>query len=240
MAKTKKISKAKRKYTRKTLKLPRIVRASFPTDRDKLKQVMHGLTYGLSANSAIESISSHLKGKPMPLGEAAIEEACVNVASQPAWRNATDIEAGRKSATEMLQSNPKTLVGQAKVPMLSVVSPTSLIYEALAMRYGAFWAPRKDGTKGYGPYNWRDQPIEAMIYIDAAIRHCLQYLDGEEWEEVIDSDGNVQLVPVLGLAKASIGILADAIENDTVIDNRPKVRSKVATRLLHRFKVTTK
>lgn len=122
-------------------------------------------------------------------------------------------------------SNPKTLMGRRKSPMLSVIPPASLIYESDAMRYGAFEAPRKDGSKGYGPYNWRDEAIEAMVYVDATIRHLLSWVDGEELAP--DS-----LVHHLGHAKGTLGILIDAIENDTVIDDRPKVRKNAAARML--------
>jgi hypothetical protein len=126
-------------------------------------------------------------------------------------------------------SNPKTLMGKLKMPMLSVVSSASLIHEAHAMQYGAYLAPKKDGTFGYGPYNWRDQPIEAMVYVDAAMRHLMQWVEGEE----VASDS---LVHHLGHAKATLGILLDAIENNTVIDDRPKVRSMVATAMFERLK----
>lgn len=134
-------------------------------------------------------------------------------------------------------TNPKTLIGQDKVPMLSVIPPASIIYQALAMRYGAFLAPRIDGLRGYGPYNWRDQPIEAHIYIDAAMRHLLQWQDGDDCEIVTLEDGTQYTIPHLGFALATIGILIDAFENETLIDDRPKVRNCVATELFNRHKV---
>lgn len=127
------------------------------------------------------------------------------------------------------ESNPKTLMGRLKVPMLSVLSPASMIAEARALQYGAYEAPRKDGGTGYGPYNWRDQPVEAMVYIDAVLRHLAGWVDGEEC--ATDS-----LLPHLWHAKASLGILIDAIENETCIDDRPKVRKQSASRLLEEGK----
>jgi hypothetical protein len=121
--------------------------------------------------------------------------------------------------------NPKTLTGRRKLPVLSVIPPASLIHEADAMRYGAYEAPRVDGTKGYDPYNWRDSPIEAMIYIDAALRHMLAWVDGEDLAP--DSKAHH-----LGHAKATLGILLDAMENATLIDNRPRVRELAASRML--------
>lgn len=158
--------------------------------------------------------------------------------TQPAWRNAADIAAGAASAKEML-SNPKTLTGQQKVPVLSVVPPASLIAQATAMRYGAFFAPRVDGKKGYGPYNWRDQPIEAHIYIDAALRHLMQWWDGDDFEIVYDDQGRmIDSVSHLAFALATIGILLDARANATLIDDRPKKRSMAASHLLSDHKMT--
>lgn len=127
--------------------------------------------------------------------------------------------------SQMPVTNPKTFMGKRKLPMFSVVSPASMIYEADAMRYGAFEAPRVDGTKGYGPFNWRDNPIEASVYVDAAARHIMAWQDGED----LASDS---LIHHLAHAKATIGIIIDALENGTLIDDRPKVRSGVASRLL--------
>jgi hypothetical protein len=135
-------------------------------------------------------------------------------------------------------TNPKTLMGNLKVPILSVIPPASLIYQGVAMRYGAYLAPQVNGKRGYGAYNWRDQPVEIETYIDAAIRHLMQYQDGDEVECIYDDNGDLLCeVPHLAFALATIGVLIDAIENDTAIDNRPKVRKHVATKLLNSFKM---
>ena len=112
------------------------------------------------------------------------------------------------------ETNPKDLLGIRKVPNLSVIPPASIIYEGIAMRYGAYEAPLADGGKGYGPFNWRVKKVRASIYIDAAIRHLMAWQDGEE--NAKDSD-----VPHLGHAKACLGILADAIECGNLEDDRP-------------------
>jgi hypothetical protein len=131
----------------------------------------------------------------------------------------------RHVETTMTVTNPKTLMGRQKLSILSVVPPASIICEAEAMHYGAFEAPRKDGKKGYGPYNWRDDPVEMMIYVDACLRHIFAIVDGEEF----DPDSGK---PHLGHAKACLGIIADAKENGTLIDDRPKVRNRVASSML--------
>lgn len=143
-------------------------------------------------------------------------------------------DIAHKKLREELASNPKTLTGQQKVPVLSVIPPASIIAQATAMRYEAFFAPRVDGSKGYGPYNWRDQPIEAHIYIDAAICHLMQWWDGDEAKLISDDEGRIiGEVSHLAFALATIGILIDARANGTCIDDRPQVRDKVATGMLH-------
>jgi len=138
------------------------------------------------------------------------------------WRVVAD---GRRADAG---SNPKTLMGRLKVPMLSVIPPAALAYFGVAMRYGAYEAPRKDGSHGYGPYNWRDQPVEASTYVDAAIRHIMQFWDGED----IDPGSKV---PHLAAAIASLGILIDAIENETCKDDRPAIRKAAVSKVIDRF-----
>lgn len=133
------------------------------------------------------------------------------------------------SALEAL-TNPKTLMGRQKLSVLSVVPPASILREAEAMHYGAHLAPRKGGTKGYGPYNWRDDPVEVMIYVDACMRHLFAYVDGEG----TDPESGVTH---LGHAKACLGIIVDAEANGTLIDNRPAVRKSAASSLLNRWKL---
>lgn len=116
----------------------------------------------------------------------------------------------------MDETNPKDLLGTKKVPNLSVIPPASIVYEGLAMRYGAYEAPLADGVNhGYGPFNWREKKVRASIYIDAAMRHLMSWWDGEE--NASDSGA-----PHLGHAKACMGILADAIESGNLVDDRPK------------------
>lgn len=123
-------------------------------------------------------------------------------------------DAAQVAAAE--PANPKTLTGQRKVPNLSLIPFTALIHEARAMEYGAFHAPRVDGKKGYGPFNWRDTNVEYLIYAEAAIRHIASAVDRED----VDPDTGEMKVWHLGLARGTLGILIDAIEHKTVIDNR--------------------
>lgn len=100
--------------------------------------------------------------------------------------------------------NPKDLIGIKKT-RISLVPPSSIIYQANAMEDGAF---------KYGPYNWRDKKVQASIYYDALMRHMQAWFDGEEFAE--DSKK-----PHLAHAIACIGIIIDAKETDSLIDDRP-------------------
>lgn len=113
-------------------------------------------------------------------------------------------------------TNPKDKIG-AKKPRLSLVPPSGLVYAALAMANGA---------DKYGPYNWREKKVQAMIYLEAAQRHILSWQDGEECAQ--DSG-----VPHLGHAIACLLILIDAKETGQLIDNRPKPGAMAA--LIERF-----
>lgn len=111
---------------------------------------------------------------------------------------------GEKSIPSQDETNPKDALGTKK-PNISLVPASAIIYAAKAM---------ENGAKKYGAYNWRTKKVQALIYIDATLRHILSYLDGEE----LASDSKVHH---LAHALASISILVDAIETGNLIDNRP-------------------
>lgn len=113
-------------------------------------------------------------------------------------------------------TNPKDLLG-IKKPPLSLIPPVALIHESLAFQ---------DGAKKYEAYNWRSKKVQAMIYIDAIMRHAQCYLDREDFAE--DSK-----VHHLGHLRACAGILLDAIETGNLIDNRPPVGK--ASEVIKRF-----
>lgn len=116
--------------------------------------------------------------------------------------------------------NPKDIVGSTKPP-IELIPPAGIIHTALAMGNG--------GAK-YGPYNFRDKKIQSMIYIGAAMRHLLAFLDGEDYAK--DSG-----VHHLGHAAACCMILLDALECNNIIDNRPS--KGVAADLIEKFTVKT-
>jgi hypothetical protein len=99
--------------------------------------------------------------------------------------------------------NPKDLVGAKKAPLRYV--PAALMIEASG--------PMEDGAIKYGPFNWREQPVEMVTYLEAIQRHLLALLDGQDYAE---DSGHSHLGHII----AGAGIIADAKANGTLIDNR--------------------
>ena len=114
--------------------------------------------------------------------------------------------------------NPKDAIASKKVNV-ALVPPSSIIHEAMAMENGAL---------KYGPYNWRDKKVRATVYVAAAMRHLMEYLDGANVSD--DTDPPVHH---LAHAKACCGILLDAMESECLVDDRP-TSSNAATRLVKR------
>lgn len=108
------------------------------------------------------------------------------------------------SFSKALTANPKDLLGAAKVS-ISKLPAVAVLHGAHAMMNGA---------DKYGPYNWRDKKVRAVIYVDAAARHLEAWFEGEETAE--DSG-----VHHLGHAIACCAILLDAQETGNLVDDRP-------------------
>ncbi|MAD95805.1 MAG: hypothetical protein CMB99_00615 [Flavobacteriaceae bacterium] len=102
--------------------------------------------------------------------------------------------------------NPKTAIGRTKPAMVSVIPTASLLHLGEVMKLGA--------TK-YGPFNWRETPVPAEVYVDAAMRHLLSWFDGEDR----DPESGMSH---LGHVMACCAIIIDAQENGMLDDNRPK------------------
>lgn len=103
--------------------------------------------------------------------------------------------------------NPKDLAGASK-PSLAAV-PMGVLWEI-----GQGMA---EGARKYGPFNWRDTPIQAHVYCDATLRHLLAWWERED----IDPDSGVHHVTK---AITSLMVLRDAIREKSWIDNRPRSR----------------
>ena len=106
--------------------------------------------------------------------------------------------AGPKPGT-----NPKDLLGVKKCP-LRLVPPALEIIAAPAMA---------EGAAKYGSYNLRGNKVQYSIYLEAIKRHLLALMDRED----ITSTG----VHHLSHIAANVGIVADAMYGDNLIDDRP-------------------
>lgn len=102
-------------------------------------------------------------------------------------------------------SNPKDLVGSKKAP-LGLVPPALEIGASEAM---------ENGASKYGPFNWREKPIEYMTYLVAIKRHINALIDGQDEAE----DTGIHHLKHIA---AGTGILLDALNiPGDLIDNRP-------------------
>ncbi|MBS7741422.1 MULTISPECIES: dATP/dGTP diphosphohydrolase domain-containing protein [unclassified Chelatococcus] len=101
-------------------------------------------------------------------------------------------------------TNPKDRAGSCRVD-LSLFPAAGLIHGAHAMM---------DGADKYDPYNWREKKVRTRVYIAAAQRHLLDYLDGED---TADDSGAHHL----GHAIACCAIILDAMETGNLVDDRP-------------------
>lgn len=99
--------------------------------------------------------------------------------------------------------NPKDRAGAAK-PNLSVL-PLAPLIETIAALY--------EGRRKYGPFNWRGEEISETIYADAAIRHLMQFIAGED----LDPDSGVSHVTK---AIAGLLVLRDAQLHGCSLDDR--------------------
>jgi hypothetical protein len=108
-------------------------------------------------------------------------------------------------------TNPKDLLG-AKKPALHLVPSALMVYVAEV---------QKLGVEKYGRYNWRTKKVRRSIYHDAAMRHLLAALDGEDF----DPESGL---PHEAHAAACLGILLDAMATGNLIDDRPTKGSAAA------------
>lgn len=111
------------------------------------------------------------------------------------------VEGARKTLID--GNNPKDRYGAAKVSG-SVLPLSSLVVMSRAMMAGEV---------DYGFQNYRVEPVQARIYLDAAFRHLLAVMDGED----IDPKRGIHH---LGFVMATVGIYLDALHHGNLIDNR--------------------
>lgn len=111
-------------------------------------------------------------------------------------------------------ADPKKIYGDKKPPLAQL--PLVALAHASCAHY--------DGDLKYGWRNWRDNPVEALTYLNAAMRHLMLWQEGEEYAR--DTGVNN-----LGAVIACCAILLDAQANKALIDNRSK--SQEACDVLH-------
>lgn len=109
----------------------------------------------------------------------------------------------RRSRAKTEGNNPKDRYGLAKVPF-SLIPPTAQVFMALGLKHGA---------RKYGPFNWRVEPVQGRVYLEAAQRHLLLLLDGEDF----DRDTGIHHGAFI---LSTIAIYLDAMVCNTLIDNR--------------------
>jgi hypothetical protein len=102
-------------------------------------------------------------------------------------------------------TNPKDVIGTKKWRQFMVV-PRQVLWEvAVGMLEGAL---------KYGRHNYRASGVRASVYVDAAIGHLDQFIEGED----IDKDSGLSHVTK---AICSLVVLRDAMLNDFWVDDRP-------------------
>ena len=99
--------------------------------------------------------------------------------------------------------NPKTVFGVQKPPM-SFVPPFALRALGLVMKHGA---------DKYGRLNWRQHRVSSTVYYDAAMRHLMAWMDGEDLDP---ESGQPHLAHVM----ACCTIILDAGDRGKLNDNR--------------------
>lgn len=105
-------------------------------------------------------------------------------------------------------TNPKDIAAQGKCP-LWLVPPVAEQMEARVLEHG---------LGKYGPWNWRDQPIQLSTYLSATKRHLAEFIEGH------DTDAESGLHH-LAHARATLGIILDAMAHGTLMDDRPGTKN---------------
>lgn len=112
-------------------------------------------------------------------------------------------------------TNPKDAIGVRKWRQFFAV-PMQVIWE---VGVGMF-----EGATKYGRHNYRASGVRASVYVDAALGHIHQFVEGED----IDPDSGLSHITK---AICSLIVLRDAQMNDFWEDDRPpKIKDLDAVR----------
>lgn len=120
-------------------------------------------------------------------------------------------------SNEVDETNPKDLIGLTKIP-LRFIPWTSLAFLAHVMALGA---------KKYGPMNWRKKKVRKLVYCEAALRHLVSSMDGEENDP---ESGRDHMAHVMACA----AIYLDAKATGNLIDDTftPGVFGKLVSEMI--------
>ena len=130
---------------------------------------------------------------------------CTPLARRNPPTHGANMDASRQPASLYADGNPKAAQGAKKYSLRHLPLPANVeVNRAL-----------EDGAKKYGPANWRETGVSATVYVDAALRHLMQWYDGKQ---DCASDSGVHN---LGHAMACFAIIIDAQANGKLIDDRP-------------------
>lgn len=102
--------------------------------------------------------------------------------------------------------DPKGEAGKLK-PQLQLIPPALNRETALAL---------VEGHK-YGPWNWRGNKVEIMTYLGAMKRHIDKIIDRVDADDIDPASGAHHC----GHIAAGCGIILDALQHGTLVDNRP-------------------
>lgn len=118
-------------------------------------------------------------------------------------RGKNDATTENPDLRDPVAGNPKHAAGLSKPP-LHLVPMTAVIQEALVFKLGA---------AKYGPFNWRDHAVVRSIYLDAAMRHLMALMDGQDLDEESGRPHEAHI-------RACMAILLDARPLGKLIDDR--------------------
>ena len=114
--------------------------------------------------------------------------------------------------------NPKKAFGDKKLP-LHLLPIIAEVEWAKAMA---------DGARKYGPFNWRENPVDSQTYVGGIERHLKKWIAGEIYD---DASGAHHL----GHVMANCALLMDAEACDTLDKWQPSASEKAALESLYAF-----
>lgn len=102
-----------------------------------------------------------------------------------------------------MNNDPKGASGAKKTP-LGLIPPIAMEHTALVHKLGA---------DKYGAWNWRDNQVSAITYVNAILRHLNAWRDGED----LDPESGISHIAHIA---CSCNILMDAELHGTLVDDR--------------------